>query len=45
MHVLGVLGVVWLGFGLAGLIQPLAVVGGMGIELPTGDALGEIRAM
>ncbi len=43
--VLIVMGILWVLFGGVGLISPAAVVGGLGIELPTADAMTDIRAI
>ena len=43
--VLTIMGILWIVFGLLGLISPALVVGGVGIELGTADALAEARAM
>ena len=43
--VLIVMGILWVLFGVLGLISPAVVVGGLGIELPTADAVTDVRAI
>jgi hypothetical protein len=42
--VLTIAGILWIAFGAAGLLAPAAVVGGVGIDLGSGDALADVRA-
>ena len=43
--VLIVMGILWVLFGVLGLISPAVVGGGLGIELPTADAVTDVRAI
>ena len=43
--VLLVIGLLWIAFGVLGLIAPVMIVGAVGLDIGTADALAEARAM